>query len=271
MGVKAVFRPPRRRFADIKDDMNTKTSSRSAKTGSSAEVAGTVAPLFGHSCALHAHAQSASPMKTDDECDSQDHGQPGHRCGLNRPVHPIIHNYPLIDELLDARRSVFGGAESEPVFVGYRNHAYHMLNFARQWVDPSPEREEKIAIAAVFHDIAAWPGGNLEYLSPSADQADTYLEQIGRSAWKPEMRLMIESHHKITAYKGQSQDWVEPIRHADWCDGSFATMRFGLPKGFVDEVRAAFPLDPFYPAHVYKATFKWMLRHPLNPIPILRW
>jgi len=210
-------------------------------------------------------------MKTDSECDSRDHGQPGHRCGLNGPIHPIIHKFPLIDELLDARRGVFGGAESEPVFVGYRNHAYHLLNFARQWVDPSPEREEKIAIAAVFHDIAAWPGGNLEYLSPSADQAEAYLEQVGRSAWKPEMRLMIESHHKITAYKGQSREWVEPIRRADWCDVSFATMRFGLPKGFIDEVRAAFPLDPFYPSHVYKATFRWMLRHPLNPIPILRW
>jgi len=251
--------------------MNTTTSSRTDRTGSSAEVAEAVGSIFGHSCALHAHAQSASAMKTDSECDSRDHGQPGHRCGLNGPIHPIIHKFPLIDELLDARRGVFGGAESEPVFVGYRNHAYHLLNFARQWVDPSPEREEKIAIAAVFHDIAAWPGGNLEYLSPSADQAEAYLEQVGRSAWKPEMRLMIESHHKITAYKGQSREWVEPIRRADWCDVSFATMRFGLPKGFIDEVRAAFPLDPFYPSHVYKATFRWMLRHPLNPIPILRW
>ena len=85
------------------------------------------------------------------------------------------------------------------------------------------------------------------------------------------MRLMIEYHHKITAYKGQGREWVEPIRRADWCDVSFATMRFGLPKGFVDEVRAAFPLAPFYPGLVYRVSFKWMLRHPLNPMPILRW
>lgn len=251
--------------------MNTKTSSRTDKSGSSAEVAANAPRVFGHSCALHAHAHSVMQKQTDSECDAHDHGQPGHRCDLKGPIREIIRKYPLIDELLDARRSVFGGADSEPVFAGYRNHAYHMLNFARQWVDPSPVREEKIAIAAVFHDIAAWPNGDLGYLSPSADQADTYLEQIGRGAWKPEMRLMIESHHKITAYKGESREWVEPIRRADWCDVSFATMRFGLPKGFVDEVRSAFPLDPFYPGHVYKATFKWMLRHPLNPLPILRW
>ncbi len=251
--------------------MNTRPRWGTGKIGPSADVAAIAAPVFGHSCALHAHTLSATSMKTDSECDSRDHGRPGHRCDLSGPVLPIIHKYALIDELLDARRSVFGGAESEPVFVGYRNHTYHMLNFARQWVDPTPEREEKIAIAAVFHDIAAWPGGNLGYLSPSADQADAYLDQIGRSDWKPEMRLMIELHHKITAYKGRNQEWVEPIRRADWCDVSFATMRFGLPKAFVSEVRAAFPLDPFYPSHVYKATFKWMLRHPLNPIPILRW
>lgn len=225
--------------------------------------------VFGHSCAMH--AQSATNAKEGGECLSRDHGQPNHHCDVKGPILPIIHKYPLIDELLDARRSVFGGAEDEPVFIGYRNHVYHMLNFARQWVNDCPEREEKIAIAAVFHDIAAWPGGNLAYLSPSADQADTYLDHIGRSDWKPEMRLMIEMHHKITAYKGQGREWVEPIRRADWCDVSFATMRFGLPKAFVEEVRAAFPLDPFYPSHVYKATFKWMLRHPLNPIPIMRW
>ena len=252
--------------------MIMKTSSRTDDTGSNAKMDANLVPVFGHSCAMHAHAHGAMPMQAHGECDARDHGQPGHRCDLKGPVRDIIRKYALIDELLDARRTVFGeGADKEREFIGYRNHAYHLLNFARQWVDPSPEREEKIAIAAVFHDIAAWPDEDLDYLGPSADQADEYLDQIGRSAWKAEMRLMIEFHHKITSYKGQSREWVEPIRRADWCDVSFATMRFGLPKGFVDEVRAAFPLAPFYPGLVYKASFKWMLRHPLNPMPILRW
>jgi hypothetical protein len=181
----------------------------------------------------------------------------------------ILHRYPLIDELLEARRNLFG--EQQDVYVGYRNHAYHILNFARQWRETSPEGDEKLAISAVFHDIAAWPEGNLDYLRPSADQAEAYLDEIGRGAWKPEMRLMVEMHHKITAYRGEHQGWVEPIRRADWCDVSFALMRFGLPKSFVEEVRREFPLGAFYPAHVFKVTGKWMLRHPLNPTPILRW
>jgi hypothetical protein len=138
-------------------------------------------------------------------------------------------------------------------------------------VGPGPERDEKLAICAVFHDIAARPNDNLDYLKPSADAAGAYLEQTGRVAWKPEMRLVIEMHHKVTAYRGETSEWVEPIRRADWCDVSFAMLRFGLPRTFVDEVRREFPLGAFYPGHVYRATLKWMIRHPLNPAPIMRW
>jgi hypothetical protein len=180
----------------------------------------------------------------------------------------ILHSYPLIDELLEARRKLFGG--NEQVYAGYRNHAYHILNFARQWLEPNPERDEKLAICGVFHDIAAWPDGNLDYLEPSADLADAYLDEIGKSAWKPEMRLMIEYHHKLTAYRGDHHELVEPVRRADWCDVSFAMIRFGLPQSFVAEVRETFPLGAFYPGHVYKVIGKWMIRHPLNPAPIMR-
>jgi len=184
-------------------------------------------------------------------------------------THDVVRSYPLIDELLEARRNLFGG--DEKVYAGYRSHAYRILNFSRQWIEPSPERDEKLGICAVFHDIAAWPDGNLDYLGPSEDAADAYLDQTGRSAWKPEMRLMIEYHHKITPYRGEKQEWVEPIRRADWCDVSFTMFRWRLPKAFVDDVRQAFPLGAFYPGHVYKVIGSWMIRHPLNPAPIVRW
>jgi hypothetical protein len=221
-------------------------------------------------CALHSHAHLAVAHEPGEPGAGHD-GQRGPRRETGAAPYHIVHRYGLIDELLDARRSVFGGPEGERVFAGYRNHAYHILNFARQWIEPSPERDDKIVIAAVFHDIAAWPNDNLDYLRPSADQAAAYLDRVGHSAWKPEMRLMIEMHHKIRAYEGAHQEWVEPVRRADWCDVSFATLRFGLPRSFVDEVRAEFPLAPFYPGHVYRASLKWALRHPLNPAPIFRW
>lgn len=228
-------------------------------------------PCASHGCALRSHAAVAMLKEGEQDCGASDHGAPDHRCGDTKGRFDIIRKYPLIDELLDARRAVFGGPEGEKVFVGYRNHAYHILNFARQWVEPSSRSDDKIAIAAVFHDIAAWPNDNLDYLRPSADQAEAYLDEVGLADWKPEMRLMVEMHHKITAYTGDHKAWVEPVRRADWCDVSFAMMRFGLPKAFVKEVRSEFPLAPFYPGHVYRVSFKWMLRHPLNPAPIFKW
>lgn len=223
-----------------------------------------------HHCALHSDAASAV-MGSKDSPEGRNRDRSDARHTRSNPSREIVHNYPLVDELLDARRGVFGGTDNEDVFRGYRNHVYHILNFARQWVEPGSERDDKIAIAAVFHDIAAWPSGNVDYLRPSADQADQYLDETGRGAWKSEMRLMIEMHHKIRAYDGKFKEWVEPIRRADWCDVSFAVMRFGLPKSFVDEIRSEFPLAPFYPKHVYTVVAKWALTHPLRPVPILRW
>ena len=141
----------------------------------------------------------------------------------------------------------------------------------RQWIEPTGDSDDRLAICAVFHDLAAWPDDNLDYLRPSADQADAYLDAIGRSDWKPAMRLMIESHHKITPYRAEHAYWVGPARRADWCDVSFNLLRFGLPATFIREVNAAFPIGVFYPGHVARVSLKWVLRHPLNPLLILRW
>ena len=90
----------------------------------------------------------------------------------------LVHHYPLVDELLEARRVVFGGHDA--VFAGYRGHAYRMLNYARQWTPPSSDRDDKIAICAVFHDLGAWPNDNLDYLRPSADLAESVFSDGGR-------------------------------------------------------------------------------------------
>jgi hypothetical protein len=180
----------------------------------------------------------------------------------------ILHTYPLIDEIFEARRNLFA---EEGVYRGLRNHAFRMVNFARQWIDPSPERDDKLAVCAAFHDIGVFPSGTLDYLDPSSDAADAYLDETGRSAWKPEMRLMIQWHHKITSYQGDKKEWVEPVRRADWLDVSFSAVRFGLPGDFVSEVRKEFPVAAFYPFAVTKVIGSWVIRHPLNPLPVFKW
>ena len=44
-----------------------------------------------------------------------------------------------------------------------------------------PDRDDKLAIAAAFHDIAAFD--TLDYLVPSIEAQDAWLQQTGRQAW----------------------------------------------------------------------------------------
>ena len=69
--------------------------------------------------------------------------------------------HPLIHEILDARREYARGDTA--AFEGYRNHAHRVYNFARSISSLSPEDEDKVAIAAAFHDLCAFDG--LDYLS----------------------------------------------------------------------------------------------------------
>lgn len=181
-------------------------------------------------------------------------------------MNKIITKHSLIDEIMDARRTIFGDA-----YPGVKNHAYHLLNFARCWIPESKDRDDKLAVCASFHDMAVFPDGNLDYLEPSVALAHAWLEETGHSAWKREIELMILWHHKIRSYSGESKEVVEPVRKADWIDVLLGTVRFGLDRSFVNEVWSALPVSGFLPQAVVKATCAHVIRHPLNPLPIFRW
>lgn len=177
----------------------------------------------------------------------------------------LIDRHPLIEEILDAARPRLGDAH-----LGYRGHVYRTFNFCRLLAEPGTDRDDKIAIAAAFHDVAAFPEGNLEYIPPSAAAAREHLQATGRAAWIPEVDLMIELHHKVTPYRDAHALLVEPFRRADWIEVSYGFLRFGVPRSFVAEARATFPMNGFY-ARVLRAIGSWSIRHPTNPLPILRW
>ena len=66
---------------------------------------------------------------------------------------------------------------------------------------------------------------------------------IGRADWEPEMRLMIDNHHKVRPYTGPYAPMVDAMRKADWLDVTFTKVRFGMPMSFVRElVGASTPL-----------------------------
>jgi hypothetical protein len=64
---------------------------------------------------------------------------------------------------------------------------------------------------------------------------------------------------------------VEAMRRADWIDVTFTKKRFGLDRGFVRDVRAAFPINEAYKGLVMPMIGRYAVRHLHAPIPMLRW
>ena len=173
----------------------------------------------------------------------------------------------LIESILDPYRGALGPS----LYAGYRSHAYRMVNFARALTPAEPDRDERLAVTAAFHDLPFCLSGNLDYLDPAAGMADAWLTAHGLTAWRDDIRLMISHHHKIRPYHGPSSPLVEATRKADWIDVTFGLLRFGLPRGYVRDVEAAFPLDGFYPGPAWRMVGRYAAKNLRRPLPNLSW
>ena len=174
--------------------------------------------------------------------------------------------HPLIDEILNARTEFARGQHA--AFEGYRNHAHRIQNYVRAIASLSPEDEEKIAIAAAFHDLCAFDG--LDYIEPSIEEAARYLRETGREAWDREVALTIAFHHRLRPYRGEAARLVEPFRRADWNDFTSGLVRAGIPREVRNAANAEFPVTDFVPKAVTKIAIGWLPRHPLRPAPPFR-
>lgn len=174
--------------------------------------------------------------------------------------------HPLIDEILDARREVAGERQAE--FEGYRHHAHRIHNFVRAIAPLSSEDEDKVAVAAAFHDLYAFEG--LDYLEPSIEDAARYLRETGREVWEREVVLTIAFHHRVRPYRGQHARIVEPFRRADWNDFTMGLVKAGIPREVRKAADAEFTVRDFVPKEVTRQLIGWLPRHPLRPAPPFR-
>jgi hypothetical protein len=163
---------------------------------------------------------------------------------------------PLIEEIL-------GAADH-----GYRNHVYRMVNFCFAQGDFSAEQKEKIVIAGCFHDLGIWSADTWDYLPPSIDLADAYLGRTNREQWRGEISTMIDLHHRIRPC--ESGSLVEIFRRGDLVDFSLGLFKCGIPRDFIHEVKLEFPNVGFHRQLAAHAC-RWIVRHPLNPVPVLKW
>lgn len=73
----------------------------------------------------------------------------------------ILREHPLVEQILDAHHARSRGDETG--WNGYRGHVYRVLNLARALAPEGPDRDDKLAIAAAFHDLEAFT--SLDYLA----------------------------------------------------------------------------------------------------------
>lgn len=172
---------------------------------------------------------------------------------------------PLLEKILGEWKNEVGDD-----YAGYRNHVYRMVNFCFAQGDFSPEEREKTIVAGCFHDLGIWSGDTFDYLPPSVALAKDYLRRNNLDNWIPEIELMIDTHHKLREHRGAHNPLVEVFRRADLVDFSLGLVKCGLPKSYVGAVKKQFPNAGFHKCLARTAS-GWFLKHPLNPIPVLKW
>src|SRR5262245_28894988 len=118
----------------------------------------------------------------------------------------------------------------------YRNHVYRVANLCLAIGGDRRVELEKIAVAAVFHDLGIWTNKTFDYIAPSVAVAREHLAARGLADWIPEIEAMIEDHHKVTPAHAHPQPLVESFRRADWIDVTRGLRRFGLPRTFIAAV-----------------------------------
>src|SRR5262245_24121940 len=102
--------------------------------------------------------------------------------------------------------------------IAYRNHVYRVVNLCLAIAGDHRGELEKIAVAAVFHDLGIWTNKTFDYIAPSVAIARGHLTARGMADWIPEIEAMIMDHHKITTSRADPQLLIESFRRADWVD-----------------------------------------------------
>lgn len=176
----------------------------------------------------------------------------------------IERNLPLVDEILNSFSDIIG-----PDLAAYRNHVYRVINLCFSLGSFADAEKEKIQIAACFHDIGIWTAGTLDYLAPSEADAAAYLRARGKEEWVAEVCDMIEMHHSLSSQAASAFPLVEPFRRADIADFSLGVVPMGISKQLIATLKNEFPNAGFH-KRLAQLGSKWLLRHPLNPLPMFR-
>ena len=175
---------------------------------------------------------------------------------------PLVTRIPIVDAVLYEHATAL-----RDDFSGYRNHVYRIVNLCVAMAGRS--ELEKIAVAAVFHDLGIWTKGTFDYIPPSIALAHEYLAAHAREDWTAEIETMIADHHKITPSASDPGSLVEAFRRADWIDVTRGLRGFGIPRAFVARLFATWP-DAGFHWRLVTLTLNRFRSHPLSPLPMVK-
>lgn len=172
---------------------------------------------------------------------------------------------PTIEQVLHRHKATLGADYDK-----YRNHVYRVFNYSWYLLDYESLHQEKLAIAAAFHDLGIWTHQTFDYLQPSIEVMRGHLNRNGLEHLSQELTAMITYHHKLTPYKGNDARVVEAFRKADQCDITLGVIAPGIPAALTRDLKKAFPYAGFHRFLTGK-TLSNIGKNPLRPLPMFKW
>lgn len=172
-------------------------------------------------------------------------------------------NTELITNILSSYKSELGAN-----FEKYHNHCCRVFIFASILSNASEEEKKQLAIASAFHDMGIWTANTFDYLEPSIKLAEKYLNQHQLDNWFENVKEIINNHHKLTSFK--KNHLAESFRKADLIDLTFGFIKFRISPIKITETKKLYPSLRFQ-SYIFKKVLKNIVRHPLNPLPIVKW
>ncbi|MGL1889318.1 MAG: hypothetical protein OCD76_22580 [Reichenbachiella sp.] len=156
-------------------------------------------------------------------------------------------------------------------YNAYRNHVYRVYHLSLVYLkqDLNTYDQEVLAVASAFHDLGLWSHKTMDYLGPSINLCQQYLAENNMMDQYETIKCVIDHHHKISAYKGESQALTEAFRKADLADLSLGLISFNLPKSIYTNLKEEFPFLGFHRL-ISAKVLRHALRHPLTPFPMIK-
>ena len=175
----------------------------------------------------------------------------------------MIHHH--IEEIISQYLDLMGKE-----YEAYKNHVHRV---SRLTLSIKKEQHQddalKIAIAGVHHDIGIWTANTFDYLAPSIVVANRYLQENELTHWSEEIGLIIDMHHRRSAYSGNYADNVDAFRRADIADVTKGKRGGEVDGGILKMNYEQFPMLGFRML-ILKRFFKNLLINPLNPLPMMK-